>query len=148
MAYLSEKELEKMNFKFLGKNVKISEKASIYNCEEIEIGDNSRIDDFCVLSGKIKIGRNVHITAQCLVAGGVKGIIMDDFSGLAYQVQVFTQSDDYSGRTMTNPTVPSELKKEIKKEIERMGKCLGTKEKIITIIQDNRLMKKYYEEKV
>ena len=38
--------------------------------------------------------------------------------------------------------------KEIKKEIERMGKCLGTKEKIITIIQDNRLMKKYYEEKV
>lgn len=117
MAYLSEKELEKMNFKFLGKNVKISEKASIYNCEEIEIGDNSRIDDFCVLSGKIKIGRNVHITAQCLVAGGVKGIIMDDFSGLAYQVQVFTQSDDYSGRTMTNPTVPSEFKKEIKKEI-------------------------------
>ena len=117
MAYLSEEELEKMNFKFLGKNVKISGRASIYNCEEIEIGDNSRIDDFCVLSGKIKIGRNVHITAQCLVAGGVKGIIMDDFSGLAYQVQVFTQSDDYSGRTMTNPTVPSEFKKEIKKEI-------------------------------
>lgn len=43
---------------------------------------------------------------------------------------------------------PSEREKEIKKEIERMGKCLGTKEKIITIIQDNRLMKKYYEEKV
>ena len=37
---------------------------------------------------------------------------------------------------------------ERKKEIERMGKGLGTKEKIITIIQDNRLMKKYYEEKV
>lgn len=37
---------------------------------------------------------------------------------------------------------PSEREKEIKKEIERMGKCLGTKEKIITIIQDNRLMKK------
>lgn len=43
---------------------------------------------------------------------------------------------------------PSEREKEIKKEIERMGKCLGTKEKIITIIQDNRLMKKYYEKKV
>lgn len=43
---------------------------------------------------------------------------------------------------------PSEREKEIKKEIERMGKCLGTKEKIITIIQDNRLMKKYYEEKI
>ena len=43
---------------------------------------------------------------------------------------------------------PSEREKEIKKEIERMGKCLGIKEKIITIIQDNRLMKKYYEEKI
>ena len=43
---------------------------------------------------------------------------------------------------------PSEREKEIEKEIERMGKGLGTKEKIITIIQDNRLMKKYYEEKV
>lgn len=43
---------------------------------------------------------------------------------------------------------PSEREKEIKKKIERMGKCLGTKEKIITIIQDNRLMKKYYEEKI
>ena len=43
---------------------------------------------------------------------------------------------------------PFEREKEIEKEIERMGKCLGTKEKIITIIQDNRLMKKYYEEKV
>ena len=45
-------------------------------------------------------------------------------------------------------TKPSEREKEIEKEIERMGKYLGTKEKIITIIQDNRLMKKYYEEKV
>ena len=45
-------------------------------------------------------------------------------------------------------TKPSEREKEIEKEIERMGKCLGTKEKIITIIQDNRLMKKYHEEKV
>ena len=42
---------------------------------------------------------------------------------------------------------PSEREKEIEKEIERMGKCLETKEKITTIIQDNRLIKKYYEEK-
>lgn len=34
---------------------------------------------------------------------------------------------------------PSEREKEIEKEIERMGKCLGTKEKIITIIQNNSL---------
>lgn len=117
MAYLVEKQLSEMGFKSLGKDVKISDRASIYNADQIEIGDYSRIDDFCVISGKIKIGRNVHIAPYCLVAGGEKGIIFEDFSGLAYQVQVFTQSDDYSGQTMTNPTVPAEFKKEAKRAV-------------------------------
>jgi len=30
---------------------------------------------------------------------------------------VFTQSDDYSGMTLTNPTIPTQFKKETKKEI-------------------------------
>ncbi len=117
MAYYTQEELRNLGFKNIGKNVKISNKASVYNFDQIEIDDNSRIDDFCVISGKIKIGRNVHIAPFCLVAGGEKGIIFEDFSGLAYQVQVFTQSDDYSGGTLTNPTIPDEYKKEAKKEV-------------------------------
>jgi len=117
MAYLTNKQMEELGFKSLGKNIKISDKASIYNFDEIEIGDNSRIDDFCVVSGKIKIGKNVHIAPMCLVAGGKKGIVLEDFSGLAYGVKVFTQSDDYSGKTMTNPTVPTQYKHEINQEI-------------------------------
>lgn len=117
MAYLTEFELKEMGFKYLGRNVKISDKASIYNADQIEIGDNSRIDDFCVISGKISIGKNVHIAPFCLLAGGQKGIKMEDFSGLAYQVQVFTQSDDYTGRTLTNPTVPAIYKREAKKTV-------------------------------
>lgn len=117
MGYLSEAQLRAFGFRRFGKNVKISDKASIYNPELIEIGDNSRIDDFCVLSGNIMIGRFVHIAPLCLVAGGEKGISMSDFSGLAYHVQVFSQSDDYTGRTLTNPTIPSKFKKEIKKAV-------------------------------
>ena len=117
MAYYNNEELEQMGFKYIGQNVKISNKASIYNCDQIEIGDNSRIDDFCVISGKIKIGRNVHITPQCLVAGGEKGILFEDFVTIAYQVQIFTQSDDYSGSTMTNSTIPLKYKNEDKKEV-------------------------------
>ncbi|MCV9917827.1 acyltransferase [Pseudomonas sp. BT-42-2] len=117
MPYYSQEQLEAFGFKRLGSNVKISDKASIYNANEIEVGDNSRIDDFCVVSGKISIGSHVHVAPFCLLAGGEKGIVMDDFSGLAYNAQVFTQSDDYSGRTMTNPTVPKNYKSEIKKEI-------------------------------
>lgn len=117
MAYLNSEQLREMGFKSLGKNVKISDKASIYNADQIEIGDNSRIDDFCVISGKVSIGRNVHFAPMCLVAGGEKGIVFSDFSGIAYQVQIFTQSDDYSGSTLTNPTIPSKYKKESKNPV-------------------------------
>ena len=121
MSYYSDQQLHSMSFKKIGKNVKISEKASIYNANLIEIGDYSRIDDFCVISGNVKIGRFVHIAPFCLVAGGEMGVQMDDFSGLAYKVQVFSQSDDYSGATLTNPTIPSCFKKE-KKEAVYLGR--------------------------
>ncbi|MBV6750858.1 acyltransferase [Pseudomonas chlororaphis] len=112
MAYLSVAELQNFGFKKIGKNVKISDKASIYNAEDIEIGDYSRIDDFCIISGNVKIGRFNHITPMCLVAGGVPGVVLDDFCTLAYGVKVFAQSDDYSGETLTNSLIPKDLKNE------------------------------------
>jgi acetyltransferase-like isoleucine patch superfamily enzyme len=117
MAYYTENELKKLGFKSIGKNVKISDKASIYNHDKIEIGDNSRIDDFSVVSGRVSIGRNVHITPQCLVAGGKKGIFFSDFSAIAYGVKVFSQSDDYSGKYMTNPTVPHKYTKTTERSV-------------------------------
>ena len=112
MAFLSEKKLRSLCFKYLGNDVKISDKAAIYNHELISIGDNSRIDDFCSVSGNVTIGRNVHLAIYSHVSGGRPGVIMEDFSGLAYGCHVFTQSDDYSGKTLTNPTVPSKFKQE------------------------------------
>lgn len=117
MAYLTSSQLADLGFKSIGKAVKVSSQASIYNADQIEIGDYSRIDDFCVVSGKVTIGRNVHITPHCLVAGGEKGITMEDFSALAYGVKIFTQSDDYSGGYMTNPTVPSRYTKPTKRQV-------------------------------
>ncbi|WP_288353971.1 acyltransferase [uncultured Marinobacter sp.] len=113
MAYLSEIQLREAGFKRIGKNVRISEKACIYNPELIEIGDNSRIDDFCVISGRLIIGKYCHITPMCLVAGGVPGIYFSDFCTLAYGVKVFAQSDDYSGLTLTNSLVAKKYKNEI-----------------------------------
>jgi acetyltransferase-like isoleucine patch superfamily enzyme len=117
MSYYTQDELQKLGFLHLGKNVKISDRASIYDCNQIYIGDNSRIDDFCVVSGKIKIGKNVHITPMCLISGGEKGVIFEDFVTISYGVKIFTQSDDYSGATMTNSTVPEKYKNEYKKEV-------------------------------
>lgn len=114
MPYLTDEQLAQMGFRSLGKNVRISDKAAIYNAEQIDVGDNSRIDDFCVISGKVRIGSYVHVAPHCLVAGGSEGITLEDFAGLAYYVQVFSQSDDYSGRSLTNPTVPAQYKNETK----------------------------------
>lgn len=112
MSYLTEEQLHSSGFKSLGQGVKISDKASIYNACEIEIGDFSRIDDFCVISGKVKIGKYNHITPMCLVAGGVAGIIFEDFCTLAYGVKIFSQSDDYTGETLTNSLIPKKYKNE------------------------------------
>jgi len=112
MGYLSESALREMNFKSLGRDVRISDKASIYNAELMDIGDYSRVDDFCILSGKVSLGRYCHVTPMCLIAGGQPGVELRDFCTLAYGVKIFAQSDDYSGETMVNSLVSSKYKRE------------------------------------
>ncbi|HVX50757.1 MAG TPA: acyltransferase [Chitinophagaceae bacterium] len=111
MAYLDETTLETLNFKSLGLNVKISDKASIYGSERISLGNNVRIDDFCILSagdGGIELGNYIHIAAYCSLIG--KALIkMEDFSGLSSKVAIYSSSDDYSGNFLTNPTVPQQF---------------------------------------
>ena len=117
MAYLTQEEIAQLGLKKAGKSIKISDKASICNPELLEIGDYSRIDDFCVLSGKITMGRNVHLAVFCNLAGGREGIFLGDFSGVAYSSHIMTQVDDYSGEHMTNPTLPAKYTKITYKEV-------------------------------
>ena len=73
--YYTEDELKELSLKSFGTNVLISKKTSLYNPSNIEIGNNVRIDDFCVLSaGKdgISIGNNIHIGSFCLLVGAAK----------------------------------------------------------------------------
>lgn len=107
MAPLSREELDRKGFKYVGKGVLISDKASFYNPANVEIGDFTRIDDFCVLSagsGGIKIGRNVHIAVYTSLIGRGR-ITVSDFSNLSSRVAIYSSNDDYSGEFMTNPTV-------------------------------------------
>jgi galactoside O-acetyltransferase len=119
MSFLKQSELENLGFKSLGKNVLISDKASIYNAKNISIGDNTRIDDFSILSagdGGISIGKNVHIACFATIIG--KGmVIMGDYSGLSSRVSVYSSSDDYSGEYMTNPCVPNNFTNTIHKDV-------------------------------
>lgn len=109
MPFLNEKKLKNIGFKSYGKNVKISSKASFYFPELITIGDDSRVDDFCVLSGNIEIGNNVHIACFCNLNGHSVGIKIGDFSGLAYGVNIIAGSDCYYGTALIGPTVPKKF---------------------------------------
>ncbi len=124
MAFLTERQISELGFKQVGIDVQISDKASIYNPGQITIGDRSRIDDFCVLSGNVIIGSNVHIAVFSNIAGGREGVVLEDFSGLAYGCHVFSQSDNYTGESLTNPTVPEKFKMETKSRVTISKHCI------------------------
>lgn len=110
MAMLSREAIEQMGFAAVGENVQISDRASFYGTDRIALGSNVRIDDFCVISagsGGIKIGQHVHIAVYSSLIGAGK-IELSDFCNISSRVSIYSSNDDYSGATMTNPTVPSD----------------------------------------
>jgi galactoside O-acetyltransferase len=119
MSFLKQEELEKIGFKFLGKNVLISDKCSIYNPKNISIDDNTRIDDFSIISagdGGIVLGKYVHIACYSSLIGRAK-ITMKDFSGVSSRVSVYSSSDNYDGEWMTNPCLPNNVTNTIHKDV-------------------------------
>ena len=104
-SFYSRNELDQLGLTLLGKgtDVLISRKASIYGAERISIDDHVRIDDFCILSGRITIERHVHIAAYSALFGGNAGIKMCSFSGLSSRCAVYAISDDFSGEFLTSP---------------------------------------------
>jgi dTDP-4-amino-4,6-dideoxy-D-glucose acyltransferase len=116
-GYHDEKELKKLGFKKIGDNVKLSKFARIYNPKNISIGDNVRIDDFCVLIGNIEIGSFVHIAQYCLLSG-TYGIKIRNFVGLSARVSLFTNNEDYSdGKGICTAAVPEKFQWTEKGEI-------------------------------
>ena len=111
MGFLKTEEINRIGFAMVGKNVLISDKATIYNASNITIGDNVRIDDFCVLSagdGGIQIGSFIHIAVYtCLIGKGL--IRLSDFCNISSRVSIYSSNDDYSGSFMTNPMVDSKF---------------------------------------
>lgn len=111
MSVYTEKELLKLGFKSLGRNVRISTKASFYGANKISIGNNVRIDDFCVISageGGVFIGDYIHVAVYSSLIGSGK-IVLQDFCNISSRVAIYSSNDDYSGEFMTNPMVPSQF---------------------------------------
>jgi len=109
-SFLNKKELLEMGFASFGNNVLISRKASFYGADKMNIGDNVRIDDFCILSGNITLGSNIHISAYSALYGAF-GIELKDYSGISPRCTLFSASDDFSGDSLIGPLVAEEFQK-------------------------------------
>ena len=109
-GHYTDSELREMGFASLGKNVLISRLARIYGASKMSLGDNIRIDDFAILSGKITIGSFVHIGASSNITGSDAGVFIKDFCSISSHVRIFAISDDYSGGSLCNPCIPEAYK--------------------------------------
>jgi acetyltransferase-like isoleucine patch superfamily enzyme len=127
--FLDSKSLKKLGFKSVGINAKIHAMANIPFPENIEIGDNVRIDAFCSIitpSRKVKFGNFVHIGSNCVFNLG-EGALFDDYSGVSSHVSIYTQSDDFNSGKLCNSTIPLQFKK-IQRSSFELGKfaIIGT----------------------
>ncbi len=107
-SFYSEQELLGLGLKKFGENVLISRKTSFYNPSQMVLGNNVRIDDFCILSGEIVLSDFIHISAFSALYGQ-KGIVMEDYTGLSPRCIIFSASDDFGGDFLMSPMCPSKF---------------------------------------
>lgn len=109
-GYYEEHELRAFGFKRVGNNVRIAKNCTIIGFENIEIGNNVRIDGYVTMtasnSNPFIMGSYIHIGSYGHICGS-SGFVMRDFSAMSAGVRAFTRSDDFTGRSLTNPTVPA-----------------------------------------
>ena len=101
-SFYSEEELINLGLKSYGQNVLISRFARIFNPNLVTIGNNVRIDDFCILSGEINIGNMVHISAYVAMYGKSK-IEIYDYAGISAKSMLYTEIDDFTGESLIGP---------------------------------------------
>jgi acetyltransferase-like isoleucine patch superfamily enzyme len=110
-GYYETDELRTFGFKSVGKNVKIAKNTTIIGLNNIELGNNIRIDGNVVIAayaGSLILGNYIHIGGGCHLSCAGR-IVLEDFSGLSQGVKIYSVTDDYSGHSLTNPTVPQKF---------------------------------------
>jgi acetyltransferase-like isoleucine patch superfamily enzyme len=107
--FYSNKELASINFRSIGSNCLISKDIKIVSPERLIIGNNVRIDPYCILTfgdvGEIVIGSYIHIADKVRLVGS-GGIIIEDYCNIGISSTILSASDDYSGNALMGPMSP------------------------------------------
>lgn len=116
--YYTIEELKSLGVTIYGNNIQLSKFSNIYNPHNLILYNNIRIDDFCIISckGKIIIKNNVHISAQCFISSSCL-IEIGNYSSISVGTKLFGSCDDFSGKYMVNPTIPSNYTNVMNKDI-------------------------------
>lgn len=105
MPFFTSEELFLAGFKKRGEKVLIDRSVVIMGAEDIEIGDNVRIDAGCIilaLKGHLKIGHNIHIASRVTLSCG-GGIEIGDNCTISFGSTLISSSDDFSGKYLIGP---------------------------------------------
>lgn len=86
--------------------------ARIIRPELVSVGDHVRIDAGVLISAghPVRLGDHVHLAAGTKIFASGGAIEIESFANLSADVKVYSASDDYTGGSLTNPTVPAEYK--------------------------------------
>ena len=104
--------MKKWNFNRMGSNIKIYDPVTFISNELITLNNNIIISEFTFINAGLGlfIGNYIHISPFTSISGGGY-CVLEDFVGLSAGVRLITGSDDYSGKALTNPTIPSNFRK-------------------------------------
>lgn len=104
-------ELRMLGLKSFGRRVVIKKTARLINPGRITIGDSVIVNEFALIHAgeEVVLHGNNHIGAHSEVHGHF-GVIMERYATISSRVAIYTESDDYSGRSLVNPTIPDRFK--------------------------------------
>lgn len=106
--------MSRTEFGSCGNNVTIHESAVFFSPKRIHIGNDVRIDCFCMISAGeegVYIGNNIHLGAGAMIFGSGGRVTLDHFAGLSSRVSIYTATDDFVDGHLTNPTIPLKYRK-------------------------------------
>lgn len=123
--FYSARELKFIGFHSVGKNCRISRKASFYAIDGY-IGDNVRIDDFCILKGRLIIREYVHIGAHNMISGAKATVEFKGCNVTGAYTAIYSGSDDHRADSLCG-MVPPEYSAQIEGPITiGFGTVIGT----------------------
>lgn len=88
----------KKELAYCGENVYIGHSTIFTNPKEVHLGDNVRIDPFCLITTALETGSNIQICSHAVLGGGSNHkITLGDWCFIGYGSKLFCASEDYSG---------------------------------------------------